>query len=101
MGAAMTTSIYSRYYKTALIEIEGRLTRAQRLPAPPGEYTDSLVHRIVGNETLDQLAKKYYGREELWWRIADANQAKFPWDWQAGDVLIIPPIRVATRIPRR
>lgn len=97
----MTTSIYSRYYKHALVEIGGRLIQTQRLPAPPEEYPDSLFHELMGKETLDQLAKKYYGREELWWRIADANPAKFPLDWQAGDVVVIPPIRVATRTPRR
>ncbi len=97
----MTTSIYSRYHKQSLIETGGKVSQTQRLTTVPEEYPDSLLHEVVGNETLDQLAKKYYGREELWWRIADANPAKFPWDWQAGDILVIPPIRVATRTPRR
>lgn len=97
----MSTSVYSRYYKQTLMEINGKTSQVQRLTAVSEEYPDSLLHELVGNETLDQLAKKYYGREELWWRIADANPAKFPWDWQAGDVLVIPPIRIATRTPRR
>jgi phage tail protein X len=58
-------------------------------------------HTLVGNETLDLLAKKYYGREDLWWRIADANPGRFVWDWQPGETIAIPPIRVATRMPRR
>ncbi|PCC73777.1 hypothetical protein [Nannocystis exedens] len=50
---------------------------------------------LVGEETLDQLAKQYYGREDLWWRIADANPARHPADWRAGDALVIPPLTAA------
>jgi hypothetical protein len=46
---------------------------------------------------LDQLAYKYYGREDLWWRIADGNTNRFPTDLSPGDTLAIPPLRVATR----
>lgn len=97
----MTDSIYSRYYRQALLEIDGGLGQAQRWAPAPESYPDSLLHQLVGAETLDLLAKKYYGREELWWRIADANPARFPWEWRAGDTLVIPPLRVATRTPRR
>ena len=97
----MTDSIYSRYYRQALLEIDGGLGQAQRRPPAAATYPDSLQHRLVGDETLDQLARRYYGREELWWRIADANPARFPWEWRAGEVLVIPPLRVATRTPRR
>ncbi len=97
----MTKSVYSRYYRTAIIEAEGRNSLAQRLPDAPATYPDALLHTLVGNETLDLLAKRYYGREDLWWRIADANPGRFPLDWQAGETIVIPPIRVATRMPRR
>lgn len=97
----MPVSIYSRYYELPTVMVEGRLGFIQRLTTPAPKYDGSLVHTIVGGETLEQLAARYYGRPELWWRIADANPARFPLDWQAGDTLIIPPIRVATRMPRR
>lgn len=97
----MTTSVYSRYYRTPIIEIRGRNCLAQRLTGAPPTYPDALLHTLVGNETLDLLAKRYYGREDLWWRIADANPGRFPLDWQAGETIVIPPIRVATRMPRR
>ncbi len=71
-------------------------------PIPPIQsYPDSLVHVIIGSETLDQLAYRYYGREDLWWRIADANPTAFPLDWKPGDTLVIPPLRVATRTAAR
>lgn len=97
----MAVTIYSRYYNSKVIEVNGKLSLEQREIPPQDIYPDSIEHMIIGNETLDQLAKKYYGREDLWWRIADANPAVFPLDWKAGDTLIIPPIRVATRTPRR
>lgn len=97
----MSVSIYSRYHGLDTVAVDGNVSLAQR-PIPPEEhYPDSIVHTLVGGETLDDLAAHYYGRADLWWRIADANRARFPLDWQAGDTLVIPPIRVATRTPRR
>ncbi len=97
----MTVSIYSRYYGIDLVEEDHRVSIGLRPAVPRVDYPDSIVHIVVGYETLDGLARRYYGREDLWWRIADANSGTFPLDWKAGDRLIIPPIRVATRMPRR
>ena len=97
----MSVSIYSRYHALEMVEEGGRLSLAQRPAMAQQSYPDSLVHTLKGGETLDQLAALYYGREDLWWRIADANPSRFPLDWQPGDTLIIPPVRVATRTPRR
>lgn len=97
----MLTSIYSRYRGLDVVSIDGRTSLAQR-PTPEAEdFPDGLVHEVIGGETLDALAKLYYGREDLWWRIADANPRRHPLDWQAGDRLVIPPIRVATRTAPR
>ena len=90
----------SRYYGLETLEVDGALTVSQRLTGPPPEFPDSLRHTVVGGETLDALAKLYYGREDLWWWIADTNPERFPLDLRPGDVLVIPPIRVATRTPR-
>lgn len=97
----MPVTIFSRYYNIKKVEINGKHTLMQRVNQAQKEYPDSISHTIVGNETLDQLAVKYYGREDLWWRIADANRNRFPLDWGPGDTLTIPPVRVATRTPRR
>ncbi len=97
----MPVSIYSRYYELPTTEVDGHTGFAQRLTGPPTPYADSIVHTLAGDETLEQLAARYYGRADLWWRIADANPARFPLDWQPGDSLVIPPLRVATRMPRR
>lgn len=96
----MPVSIYSRYHGLDSIELDGRLSFTQRLTGRPEEYPDSILHTLVGGETLDELAARYYGREDLWWRIADANPGCFPLSWKAGETIVIPPIRVATRTPR-
>ena len=97
----MPVSIYSRYYNLEMVPFRGQNGFVQRLTVQTETYPDSIRHTIIGGETLDQLAARYYGREDLWWRIADANPQCFPLDWKPGDVLIIPPILTATRMPRR
>ena len=94
----MPISRYSRYYGLPSIELGGLVSLTQRPAVPAETPPDSLFHTLVGAETLDQLAARYYGREDLWWRIADANPGRFPLDWQPGDVVVIPPIRIATRL---
>jgi nucleoid-associated protein YgaU len=97
----VSLSIYSRYYGLDTLVIDGQPSLAERpLPAIV-DYPDSIMHRVVAGETLDQLAKSYYGREDLWWRIADANPRKDPFDWRVGDTLVIPPPRAATKTPPR
>jgi nucleoid-associated protein YgaU len=96
----MSVSIYSRYHGSDTVMERGRVSIALRPEALPATQPDSILHTIIGGETLDQLAAHYYGREELWWRIADANPGRFPLDWKPGETLVIPPIRIATRTPR-
>lgn len=97
----MPVSRYSRYYGLPTVKLGEVVSLAQR-PMPPSETTaDSISHLLIGGETFDQLAARYYGREDLWWRIADANPGRFPLDWRPGETVVIPPIRIATRVARR
>lgn len=93
-------TIYSRYYGLQTLELNGKIYHAQRTITFHEKDKGAIEHTLIGEETLDQLAVHYYGREDLWWRIADANKNTFPLDWQAGDKLLIPPIAAATRTPR-
>ena len=97
----MPLSPYSRYHGLPGVELDGSLSLTQRPPVAARAPADSLSHTLVGGETLEKLAAHYYGRADLWWRIADANPGRFPLDWQPGDVVVIPPIRTATRVARR
>lgn len=97
----MPVSIYSRYYGLTTVEHDGKITISQRPVTFPETYPDSLLHVLIGGETPEQLAARYYGRGDIWWRIADANPGEFPLDWKPGDQIVIPPIRIATQVPRR
>lgn len=88
----------SRYYGLPEISVRGRVGPALRLRDPEADLVGAIQHRLIEGERLDVLALRYYGREDLWWRIADANPARFPDDWAAGDVLLIPPLVRTTRL---
>jgi len=60
----------------------------------------SQVHRLTQGESLDLLARRFFGDERLWWRILDANPVIYPLDFQSGDKLNIPALAPATRITR-
>lgn len=96
----MGVSIYSRYYGLDTVQVDGRVSLAARPPVPIVDDPQSLLHVLVAGETLDQLARLYYGREDLWWRIADANPRRFALAWRPGDTLVIPPLHLATRTPQ-
>jgi nucleoid-associated protein YgaU len=87
----------SRYRGLPLVAADGRVSLSQRPPAAQPLPPDSVLHTVIGAETLDALAAQYYGREDLWWRIADANPGLQPFQLAAGQTIAIPPLRVATR----
>ena len=93
-------SLSSRYRGLATVAADNRVSLAQRPPVVTPLPPDSVLHTVIGGETLDLLAWKYYGREGLWWRIADANPGLQPFTLTAGQTLAIPPLRVATRAGR-
>jgi hypothetical protein len=118
MEDAMPVSVFSRYFDRPPIKAPGPgggtavTSLGLRLPEETEAFPDSIIHTVVGAETLDMLSFRYYGREDLWWRILDANDLHPPSDLrldspelrlfrlQPGDELIIPPVRAATRFPR-
>jgi nucleoid-associated protein YgaU len=60
--------------------------------SPAGqEPTTAQVHIVKPGETLYVIAKKYYGRGEMWTVIARANKELHPGSLHAGAKLTIPP----------
>lgn len=92
----MPGSPFSRYRNVPVIDVDGRLAVAQRAGRLPVDVTGAAQHVVVGGETLDMLAARYYGREELWWWIADANALPALFQLAPGDRLVIPPLRLTT-----
>jgi nucleoid-associated protein YgaU len=96
----MPGNAFSRYRDVPVIEVDGQRALAQRRPRLPVTVTGAAEHVVVGGETLDLLAARYYGREALWWQIADANPTRCVFDLTPGERLLIPPLRVATSTRR-
>jgi nucleoid-associated protein YgaU len=93
MPAFAPSSRYARI-PTAQLETADRRTivylRRRFLPRDP--VTAATVHRVVQADRLDNLAARYLGDPELFWRLADANGAMRPEDLTAevGRLLTIP-----------
>jgi hypothetical protein len=82
-GAAFPAN--SRYHQveTAGLETEGRppIIYLRRRIVPQADRFDLLFeYTVVEGDRLDNLAAKHAGDPELFWRIADANDAIAPED---------------------
>ncbi len=60
----------------------------------------STRHVVVEGETIDLIAKRFYGDEKLGWRILDTNPLVYPLDIRPGDILLVPSIGLATSAVR-
>jgi phage tail protein X len=101
----MPVSPFSRYRQLPHLEIvhpQRGATRSlpiRRTYAPSPQATGR-QHTFTGYDTVDLLALKYFGREELYWYLLDANQGQLPAAFEIGQPMTIPPLSLATRIER-
>jgi hypothetical protein len=51
---------------------------ARRFVPPPERFSLLQEHRVAEGDRLDNLAARYVGDPELFWRLADANNAIRP-----------------------
>jgi hypothetical protein len=91
----MTVGITSRYrgldtYDATDANGVVHPTVAIRRYAPPPGDAVNYQHQVTGVEGVEYLAWRFYGNSEVWWRIADANPARFPLSLRPGDVEAIP-----------
>jgi hypothetical protein len=73
----------SRYYgidTQTLVTREGKtiIYLQRRFLPSPGQFQLLQHYTVVQNDRLDNIAAKYLGDPELFWRIADANGAMRP-----------------------
>ncbi len=73
----------SRYTRTETTTLEGsdgrKIAYLRRRFVPPADRFDLLQeHVVTQGDRLDNLAAKYLGDPELFWQIADANEAMAP-----------------------
>ena len=75
----------SRYHAvptTTLIGPDGRtiLYLRRRFVPPPESFVAVQEHTVVQGDRLDNIAARYLGDPELFWRLCDANVAMRPTD---------------------
>jgi nucleoid-associated protein YgaU len=75
-------------------------TIAMRLVGVPAAGASGVFHTVTAGDTLETLAFAYFGDSSLWWRIADANPAAFPFAPEPGSTVFIPGDVAAGHIER-
>lgn len=100
----MAVSPFSRYRDLPVLVVEHETRGVTRsLPirrdaaAPAGQ---ARLHRLGGFDSVDLLARRYYGREDLYWQILDANGNRLPDSFAPGELLVVPPLETATQVER-
>src|SRR5262245_29056175 len=83
---ALVTPLFpptSRYHGIAAGQLElpdGRVIAyvKRRFVPPPEDFALLSEHRVVAGDRLDNLAARYIGDPQQYWRICDANRAMRP-----------------------
>lgn len=90
----MPVSVRSRYWNQATVEVPGpdgpRFSLPVRRPLAPPEG-NTVPHVVNASDGVESIAAQYYGRSDVWWRIADVNPLRFPLALDRGSKLQIPP----------
>lgn len=60
------------------------------LPVIP-DQPDDVIYTVMGTDTIDRLARRFYEDPEFWWVIALKNDMEIlPTDLNVGEQIIIP-----------
>lgn len=89
----MAVNVKSRYWRLAPLEAPGTDEATAALPMRPQPSLPNstpVKHMLTGNESLEYLAWRFYGRSEAWWHVADANPLVFPLDYRPGISVALP-----------
>jgi nucleoid-associated protein YgaU len=100
----MPVGPFSRYRDLPVVVVAHQtrgVTRSLPIRRRPTEVTgQGRVHRLSAFDEVDLLARRFYGREDLYWLILDANQGRLPDAFMPGETLTIPPQDAATQVER-
>lgn len=93
----MPVSVSSRYHGLPVHEITDSKNESHPAVAiRPSSQVSSIGaqyrHLVTGTEDIEYLAWKFYGSSKEWWRIAEANELRFPLDLSPGMSIIIPSV---------
>lgn len=87
----ISTSSRYRNSATVLLTQQG-VTRQTIVASEQDQWTFQYTLHTVGlGQRIDTIAAKYYGNDQLWWSIADANPEQLDWSvLTPGQILRIP-----------
>lgn len=73
----------SRYYGVAVVTLEQKNQEPiaylkRRFVPPPENFSVVQKYTVVQGDRVDNLAARYLGDPELYWRLCDANRALRP-----------------------
>lgn len=79
-GAFAQNSRYNGVQTATLTATDGRVIvyLRRRLVPPASALAQMGAHTVVQGDRLDNLSAAYFSDPELYWRIADANEAMDP-----------------------
>ena len=100
----MPAGPFSRYRDLPIVVVEHatrgetRSLPVRRVAAPPRPVARR--HRVAGYDTIDILARRYLGREDLYWQLLDANDGRRPDSLVPGELINVPTLDAATQVRR-
>lgn len=84
-------SRYTSAVVTTGIGPDGETRQEMRVAFPVSRLITYTFYRMVDGERIDTIAYDFYGRGDLWWKIADANPEILDWmDVEPGTVIRVP-----------
>jgi hypothetical protein len=99
----MPVGLLSRYRNQPTLDVESptrgrtRSLPIRRIPLPSADLGNR-IHQFGSYDTADLLALQYFGREDLYWALLDANDGQLPDPWEPGETLAVPPVNHITRV---
>lgn len=102
----MSVGPLSRYQGLPVVEVRHSargVTRSLPIrrdlprPVPAGE---ARLHTFTSYDSPDLLALRFFGREELYWFLLDANDGRLPDSFTVGELVVVPSAEDATRLRR-
>lgn len=84
-------SRYTTATITTAVGPDEETRQEMRVASPRARMITYTYYRVLGGDRVDTIAKKFYGKGELWWMIADANPEIIDWlELAPGDILRVP-----------
>ena len=84
----------SRYTTAAIttaVGPDGDTRQEMRTAFPRAQVVNYTYYRVIDLDRVDTIANDFYGRADLWWKIADANPEILDWmTLEPGTVIRVP-----------